>query len=72
MKKSYRVAGASIRLCLTKIAETFIQYVITLAPDEIEQLDADLEANDWGVRSIVEIEDCVEFLKLFQLCYYFN
>ena len=39
---------------------------------EIEQLDADLKANGWGVKSIVEIEDCIELLKLFQLFYYFN
>ena len=35
-------------------------------------MDADLKANGWGVKSIVEIEDCIELLKLFQLFYYFN
>ena len=49
-----------------------IHYVNTLAPDEIEHLDADLKANSWGVKSIVEIEDCIELLKLFQIFHYFN
>ena len=40
--------------------------------DEIEQLDADLRSNCWGVKSIVEVEDGIELLKLFQVFYYFN
>ena len=32
------------------IAETFIQYINTLAPDEIKQLDDDLKANGWRLN----------------------
>ena len=35
-------------------------------------MDANLKVNGWEVKSIVEIEDCIELLKLFQLFYYFN
>ena len=35
-------------------------------------MDADIKANGWRVKSIVEIEDCIEILKFFQLFYYFN
>ena len=61
-----------------EIAETFIQYINTLTADEIEQLDADFRSNGLGggegggVKSIVEIKDCIELLKLLQLFYYFN
>ena len=46
-------------------AETFIPYINTLTADKIEQLDADLRSDGWGVESIVEIEDCTELLRLF-------
>ena len=69
--KHYRICRDVYQALFYEIAETFIQYVNTLAPDEIEQLDADLKANGVGVKSIVEIEDCNELLKLFQLFYYF-
>ena len=32
----------------------------------------DLKSNGWGFKSIVDIEDCIELLKLFQLFYYFH
>ena len=46
-----KTTGVSIRSCFMKY---FIQYENTLAPDEIDQLDADLKANGWGVKSIVD------------------
>ena len=71
-ENNYRVCRHLYQALFYEIIETFKQYVNTLALDEIEQLDADLKANGWGVKSIVEIEDWIELLKLFQLFYYFN
>ena len=72
IEKIYRVCRRLYQTLFYKIAETFIQYIKTLTPDEIELLDADLKANGWGIKSIVEIEDCIELLKLLQLFYYFH
>ena len=55
-----------------EIAETFIQCINALADDEIEHLDAAIKSNSLGVKSIVEVEDCIELLRLFQLFYYLN
>ena len=41
-------------------------------PDEIKQLDNDRKTNGWGVKSIVEIENSVELLCIFQMFYYYN
>ena len=49
-KKIYKVCRRLFQALFNEIAETFIQYVNTLAPDEIEQLDVDLKANGWGVN----------------------
>ena len=48
IEKIYRVCRRLYQTLFCKIAETFIQYINTLTPDEIEQLDADLKANRWG------------------------
>ena len=48
IEKIYRVCRRLYQTLFYKIAETFIQYINTLTPDEIEQLDADLKANGWG------------------------
>ena len=55
-----------------EIADTFIQYINTLPPDEIDHLDGDIRSNGWGAQSIVEIKNSVELLRIFQMFYYFN
>ena len=55
-----------------EIADTFIQYINTLPPDEIDQLDGDIRSNGWGAQSIAEIKNSVELLRIFQIFYYFN
>ena len=50
IEKSYRVCRRVYQALFYEITETFIQYVNSLAPDEIEQLDADLKANGWGLN----------------------
>ena len=45
IEKNYRVCRRVYQALFYEIAETFIQYVNTLAPDEIENLDASLKAN---------------------------
>ena len=72
IQKNYRVCRRVYQSLFYEIAETFIQYINTLMTDEIEQLDANLRSNCWGVKSIVEVEDSIELLKLFQVFYYFN
>ena len=54
------------------VADIFIQYINTLDLNEIEQLDNDLKANGWGVKSVVEINDSVALLCIFQMFYYYK
>ena len=54
------------------IADYFIQYINSLEPDKIKQLDDDIRANGRGVISIFEIQNAVELLQFFNIFYYFN
>ena len=42
----------------------------SLNVDEFQQLDDDLKANDWGTKSLLEIENAYELLTIFQMFYY--
>ena len=54
------------------IAESFFECIRLLDPDEIQELDSDIEANGWGVESITEIQHAERLLTIFQIFYYHN
>ena len=72
IKKNYRIYRRVYQSLFVEIAETFLKYINTLTPDEIEKLDDHLKSDGWGVQSIAEIENSIEHLCVFQMFYYFN
>ena len=54
------------------VADIFIEYIHSLDADEVQQLDDDLKANEYGAKSLLEIENAYEMLTNFQMFYYFN
>ena len=72
IEKNYRIYRRVYQSLFLEIAETFLKYINTLKPDEIEKLDDHLKSDGQGVQSIVEIEDSVEHLCVFEMFYYFN
>ena len=72
IEKNYRIGSRFYQPLFAEITETFIQYINTLTSDEIEQFNDNLRSYDWGVQSIVEIEDSIDLLCIFQVFYYFN
>ena len=70
LEKNYRIYRLVYQSLLIEIADTFIQHINTLSPDEINQLDDDIRSDGWGAQSIVEIENSVELLCKFQMFYY--
>ena len=72
IEKNYSIFRRVYQCLFVDVAGTFIQYINTLDLDEIEQLDNDLKVNGCGVKSVVEIEDSVAVLCIFQMFYYYN
>ena len=54
------------------IADSSIVYIHSLDINEIQELDDDLKANGWGVKSLLEVENAYELLTVFQIFYYLN
>ena len=71
-EKIYSLCRCVYQSLYVDIADNFIQYIHSLEPDEIKQLDKNIKPNGWGVKSIGNIENSVELLGCIQLFYYFN
>ena len=72
IEKNYRICRRVYQSLFIEIADTFIQYINNILSDKTDQLDDDIRSNGWGIQSIVEIENSVELLRIFQMLYYFN
>ena len=71
-EKNYRLFRRVYQSLFVDTADIFIQYIYSLEPEEIKQLDDDIKTNWWGIESIVDIQNSFELLRIFQLVYYLN
>ena len=72
VEKNYRILRCVYQSLFVDLADAFIEYIHTLDADEIQQLDDDIKANGYGVKSLLEIENSYELLKIFKLFHYLN
>ena len=72
IEKNYRLFRRVYQSLFVDTADIFIQYIYSLEPEEIKQLDDDIKTNRWGIESIVDIQNSFELLCIFQLVYYVN
>ena len=72
IEKNYRLFRRVYQSLFVDTADIFIQYIYSLEPEEIKQLDDDIKTSRWGIESIVDIQNSFELLRIFQLVYYLN
>ena len=72
IEKNYRLFRRVYQSLFVDTADIFIQYIYSLEPEEIKQLDDNIKTNWWGIESIVDIQNSFELLRIFQLVYYLN
>ena len=49
IENNYNVNRRVYQSLFSDIAESFFEYIHSLSPNEIQELDTDLKANGWGV-----------------------
>ena len=54
------------------VADTFLEHIQSLDLDEIQQMDEDIKSNWWGVKSLLEIDNDYDLLRIFQMFYHFK
>ena len=64
VEKNCRISRRVYQSLFVDVADSFIEYIHSLDVDEIQQLDDDLKANGWGTKSLVEVENSFELLKV--------
>ena len=69
IEKTYKVCRRVCQSLFVDIGDTFIEYIQSLDTDEIQQIDDDLKANGWGIRSVMEAENAFDLLCIFQMFY---
>ena len=65
VEKNYKILRRVYQSLFADFADTFIEYIHTLDTDEIQQLDGNIKANGYGVKSLLKIENLYELLKVF-------
>ena len=72
LKITIRITRRVYQHLYADIADIFFEYIHSLDPDEIQQLDEDIKTNGWGVIILLEIDNALELLSIFQLFYHNN
>ena len=72
VESNYKISRRVYQALFIDIADSFIEYIHSLDINEIQELDDDLKALGWRVKSLLEVENVYELLTVFQNFYYFN
>ena len=52
------------------IPDIFFEFIHSSDPNEIQELNEDIKSNGWGVKNILEIENALDLLSVFQSFYH--
>ena len=72
VEKNYKIIRRVYQYLFTEIGDIFLEYIHSLDPNEIQQLDDDIKSNGCGLINSLEIDNSVELLSTFQLLYHNN
>ena len=72
IQKTYKICRRVFQLLFIDINDIFFEYIQSLDLDEIQKMDDDIKSNGWGVKSLLEVENAFDFLRVFQMFYHFN
>ena len=77
--KTYKICRRVYQSLFMDIADIFIEYIQSLYLDQIQKMDDDIKSNGWsggeggaGVKSLLEIENVFDLLRVFRMFYHFN
>ena len=70
VEKNYKIIRRVYQYLFTYVADIFLEYIRSLDPNEIQQLDDDIKSNGWGFINLLKIGNSVELLSTYQLFYH--
>ena len=69
METNYKIARRVYQDLYIDIADLFQEFIRSLPPQDIQDMDDDIKSNGWGVKNFLEIENSLELLNIFQTFY---
>ena len=72
VENNYRIIRWIYQHLYADIADMFFEYIHSLDPHEIQQLDGDIKTIGYCVINLLEIDNALELLSNFQLFYHNN
>ena len=65
VEKNYKIIR-DYQYLFTEVADIFLEYIHSLDPNEIQQLDDDIKSNGWGFINLLETDDSVKLSSALQ------
>ena len=72
VESNYKISRRVYQALFIDIADSFIEYIHSLDINEIQELEDDLKALGWRVKSLLEVENVYDLVTVFQNFYYLN
>ena len=72
VEKNYKITRRVCQYLSTEVADIFLEYIHSLDPNEIQQLDDEIKSKGWVFINLLEIDNSLELLSTFQLFYHSN
>ena len=70
IETNYRVARCVYQDLYLDIADLFQDFIRSLSPQQIQDIDDDIKSNGWGVKNVLAINNSLELLNIFQTFYH--
>ena len=70
VENNYKIARRIYQDLYIDVADLFQEFIRSLPPQDIQDINDDIKTNGWGVKSILNVENSLELLKIFQTFYY--
>ena len=70
VETNHKIARRVYEELYLDIADLFQEFIRSLPPQDIQGMQADTKSNGWGVKNILDIENSLELLNVFQTRYH--
>ena len=70
VETKYKIARRVYQDLYIDVADFFQEFIRSFSPQDIQDMDDDIKNNGWGVKNILDVENSLELLNIFQTFYH--
>ena len=69
VEHNYKIARRVYQQLWLDIAELFAEFIRSIDPLNLQDMDEDIKANRWGIKKITDVTNAEDFISIFQTFY---